>query len=311
MTHENIPLQRDLRHREVSAWRSLNPADSEKLPLFITRSGCARWVGKRSYGRASSEATVLELVLRGSAVYVEDQQKHVVNPGEVVILRAKSQHSYTTGAAGFVHKRYINIDGPALEGMLRATGLANQSVVSVADVRALEHLFRAADRLLRDRGGNFRVDVACLAFRILVELGQSVVVKRPYAVTRALEFMQAHESGRIRLSQLTKVAGMSETHFCCVFKQHTGMAPLQYFLRIKLTQAKRMLAETDATITQIAKATGATDAMYFSRQFKKHTGSSPTIWRANARREERPESVPADAPPRRTPPPGRRPRSAS
>jgi AraC family transcriptional regulator of arabinose operon len=310
MVRANTSLQRNLRHREVSVWRSLDPADSEKLPLFITRSGCARWVGKRSYSRSSSEATVLELVLGGNAIYVEDHQKHVVKTGEAVILRAKSQHSYTTGPAGFVHKRYINIDGPALEGLLRATGLANQSVVSVADVRALERLFRAADRLLKERSGNFRVEVASLVFRILVELGQSVVVKRPYAVTRALEFMHAHESGHIRLSELTKVAGMSETHFSSVFKQHTGMAPLQYFLRIKLTQAKRMLAETDATITQISKATGATDAMYFSRQFKKHTGSSPTIWRANARREERPESNPADAPPRRTPPPGRRPRSA-
>jgi AraC-like DNA-binding protein len=306
----NIPLQRNLRHREVSAWRSLNSADSEKLPLFITRSGCARWVGERSYSRANSETTVLELVLGGNAIYVEDHQKHVVKPGEVVILRTKSQHSYTTGPAGFVHKRYINIDGPALDTIFRATGLANQNVVSVADVRGLEHLFRAAGRLLKESGDNFRVEVACLAFRILVTLGQCVVVKRPYAVTQALAFIQAHESEHISLSQLTKVAGMSETHFCHIFKQHTGMAPLQYFLRIKLTQAKRMLAETDATITQIAKATGADDAMYFSRQFKKHTGSSPTIWRANARREERMESALADTPPRRAPRVNHRPHSS-
>lgn len=292
MIRGNMARQRNLRHRSVSAWWSLPPPDCAGLPLFISRGGCARWVGDRSYGRASSEATVLELVLGGNAVYVEDHQQHVVNPGEVVILRTKSQHSYATGPAGFVHKRYINIDGPALDTILRATGLANQNVVAVSDVRGLEGLFRTAGRLLKARPENFRIEVACLAFRILAELGQSVVVKRPYAVTKALAFMQAHESGRIRLSQLTKVAGMSETHFCCVFKQHTGMAPLQYFLRLKLTEAKQMLAGTDATITQIAKATGTSDAMYFSRQFKKHTGISPTSWRANARREERPEGAP-------------------
>ena len=271
------------RHRGVSAWWDATPADPENLPLLITRSGCARWVGERSYARDNSEATVLELILSGNAIYVEDHQAHTVNAGEVVILRKKSQHSYSTGPAGFVHKRYINIEGPALDTVLRAAGLANQNVVAAAHARRLAHLFRSAGRMLKQRGSDFRIELACLAFRIITELGQSVVAQRPYAVTKALAFMQAHAAGRIRLSQLTKVARMSETHFCSIFKQHTGQAPLQYFLGIKLAQAKRMLAETDATITQIAKATGASDAMYFSRQFKKHTGTSPTTWRANAR----------------------------
>ncbi len=283
MIRFSVTKKQNTRHRVVSGWWSVDepPGRSGGLPLFITRCGFARWVGERSYSRKNSESTVLELVLAGNAEYTQDGESHLAEPGDFLILRQWRPHSYTTGPAGFVHKRYLNLEGRAVDEILVCTNLKHKTHVRLRNPVSIERLMRRAGRVLRESPPNANVEIACLAYRMLVQVGQSSSLKQPYAVTKALDFMRTHRAEKIHLADLTNATGMSEAHFCRTFKHHVGMAPVQYFRHLKLERAKRILAETDDSITAISDAIGMTDAMYFSRQFKKHTGVSPTQWRAN------------------------------
>jgi AraC-like DNA-binding protein len=57
------------------------------------------------------------------------------------------------------------------------------------------------------------------------------------------------------------------------------MTPIAYLNRYRITQAKRLLKETDHTITQIAMDVGFSDSGYFSRVFRRETGMSPEAYR--------------------------------
>ena len=63
------------------------------------------------------------------------------------------------------------------------------------------------------------------------------------------------------------------------FRHHTGLTVHHYHLQIRINRAMHLLSGTPSAIKEIAAQTGFEDAHYFSRLFKKKTGSSPESWR--------------------------------
>lgn len=72
---------------------------------------------------------------------------------------------------------------------------------------------------------------------------------------------------------------MSYSSFRKHFKTYTGLSPAQYFLQLKLQQAKILLRTTDRPIKEIAWELDFNSIAYFSTIFKKHMGISPAQYR--------------------------------
>ena len=66
------------------------------------------------------------------------------------------------------------------------------------------------------------------------------------------------------------------SYFRKMFKQYTGIAPVQYHLDLKIQRAREMLLSTDRSIKEIAFDLDFHSIHYFSRLFKKKTGISPS-----------------------------------
>jgi len=73
---------------------------------------------------------------------------------------------------------------------------------------------------------------------------------------------------------------MSYTWFRRMFRQYTGLAPAQYITQLKIQKAKEMLSVSNKTIKKIAIELGFESIDYFSTQFRKQTGQTPTQFRA-------------------------------
>lgn len=72
---------------------------------------------------------------------------------------------------------------------------------------------------------------------------------------------------------------MSYTWFRRMFRQYTGLAPAQYIARLKIQKAKEMLSVSNKPIKEIAIDLGFESIDYFSTQFRKQTGQTPTQFR--------------------------------
>ena len=64
-----------------------------------------------------------------------------------------------------------------------------------------------------------------------------------------------------------------------MFKSSSGMTIRAYANLLKLEDAKKLLSETDLSITEIALDTGFNDVSYFIKLFKKQFGISPLKYR--------------------------------
>ena len=67
-----------------------------------------------------------------------------------------------------------------------------------------------------------------------------------------VRMMEAGLDQAFNLKSLAAEAGLSAFHFSRVFKQSTGSSPSDYFIQLKMAEARRLLRETEASIIQIA-----------------------------------------------------------
>lgn len=85
------------------------------------------------------------------------------------------------------------------------------------------------------------------------------------------------------LAGLASAAGLSEGHFCRIFKEVTGFTPFNYINRVRITKACEMLTRTDKKIADISAGCGFNNISYFNRTFKQIMKESPSVYRKNFR----------------------------
>lgn len=103
-------------------------------------------------------------------------------------------------------------------------------------------------------------------------------------IRRALEYLNSHITESIRLNDLADAAGYSLSYFKTRFKETVGITPAEYVTMQKIELAKRLLMETNASITELAYHLGYSSSNYFCAVFKKLMNCSPQNYRMRARK---------------------------
>jgi len=93
------------------------------------------------------------------------------------------------------------------------------------------------------------------------------------------EFLSSHLYERGTLDQLSEHFHFGKVYLCDIFKKNMGTTIIGYHTDLKITEAKRLLRETDATVTEIADKLGFASPSYFTRCFKGRTGYPPKSFR--------------------------------
>ncbi len=99
----------------------------------------------------------------------------------------------------------------------------------------------------------------------------------------AINYMHQNSSEALSTEQLAQMAGMSVSQFERSFRKTLGTTPHKYLLQVRITNACRLIAETDTTIATIALDCGFCDHAHFTRVFRQHTGQTPVTYRKRSR----------------------------
>lgn len=98
-------------------------------------------------------------------------------------------------------------------------------------------------------------------------------------------FVQNHLADPVYLDAVAHHVGMSTVSFSRYFRQRTGRTFPAYLNQLRISRVCRHLAETDATVTEIALACGFESMANFQRQFARVTGTSPKCYRRKVGRD--------------------------
>ena len=100
-----------------------------------------------------------------------------------------------------------------------------------------------------------------------------------YKLKQALEYMNANLSENVSLEAVSDELGISQFHFCRLFKQSTGMSPHAYLIQQRVERSKQLLKQKELTINEIAVHCGFANPSHFAKHFRKHTSISPKQFR--------------------------------
>ena len=106
-----------------------------------------------------------------------------------------------------------------------------------------------------------------------VELAQHLKVEALCARIRE------HPEEITDLPVLAEQASCTVDHLIRIFKHHQGVTPWEFVIRCRIEKAGHLLQCSSYTVSQIADLLGYADIYSFSKQFKAHTGQTPTQYR--------------------------------
>lgn len=114
------------------------------------------------------------------------------------------------------------------------------------------------------------------------QISTEILLRRTDIETSILEiknYIEHHFCDSISLKTLESLFHINASYISVCFKKTIGTGINKYVRNLRLDYAKNLLETTNYKLSDISKKSGYTDYVHFSKEFKKHTGYSPSDYR--------------------------------
>ncbi len=221
------------------------------------------------------------LVTDGNLVAVLDGKEYKLSVGDALFYKAGDIQCYTVSVDETLpleNHLYVHFCGSVADEVLQKAGLLKSCVIFGAPsetrriFEAILRSYRAGDEITAC--GNLLRLVSLLSPN--VTRAQSDTVK---LIFTEAEYISSHYKEEIDLNECAARCGLSRSRFSHLFTETVGTSPLQFQQKLRLEQACELLKFTGLTVGEISESVGFSDALYFSRLFKKYTDVSPSVYR--------------------------------
>lgn len=102
---------------------------------------------------------------------------------------------------------------------------------------------------------------------------------RDLRIQLAIDFMNANYQQSIALPELARVASISQSHFSRMFKNETGLSPIDYLIRLRTEKARDLLKNPSLSIKEVMVLTGFNARSNFVRHFRQYFRNAPSEYR--------------------------------
>ncbi len=103
------------------------------------------------------------------------------------------------------------------------------------------------------------------------------------AVAACLRYLRDHVDQRVTVDELADFVGLSRRSLEYRFRDAVGHSPWQQIRRTQVEKAKRLLAETDLRMDEVARSSGFRDGRQLGATFKELEGERPSDYRLRHR----------------------------
>jgi len=101
-------------------------------------------------------------------------------------------------------------------------------------------------------------------------------------IAQVKQFIHEHCEDDLSRDTIAQAVYLTPNYLSKLFRREAGMTLRQYINDVRITEAKRLLATTDQSVSDIAMDLGFENVSYFSTVFKKENGLGPLAWRSRA-----------------------------
>ena len=115
-------------------------------------------------------------------------------------------------------------------------------------------------------------------YRVLSDTENTTQTRNAERMHRILHYLETHYSEPVRLSEIAKTEGLTQTYLSHLFREQLHIPFQEYLARLRLEAAMLLLRQSDTTLTDAAYACGFSDPKYLNQSFLKNLGMTPRQW---------------------------------
>ena len=162
-------------------------------------------------------------------------------------------------------------------------GTSRESVLSLIRGIYREMQRRQSEYELMSRSLFYHLMVTLIRGR-LIDVGQDEELSMRSNIAEVKAYIDESYAKSFTLDDLASIAALSKYHLIREFKQAVGLSPMDYLLAKRITESKKLLVDTEWSVSDIGEAVGFSSGSYFAQRFRRVTGMSPIQFRQNSHR---------------------------
>lgn len=228
----------------------------------------------------------LVYITQGRGIFETSETGRVrIAAGQVFLLFPGVWHRYRPVRTQGWEENWIGFNGDVARRIMGAFFSPEKAVIRVGYDQELRDLIRSVANLMQEVPAGYQQLMAARTMETLALVRSRAMSyhstdrEGTQKVQRARHYLLEHSAEPIDMSGLARQFGLSYSRFRSLFKEHTGTAPHQYQLDIRINKARELLCRSSLSITEIAERVGFSSVYYFSRLFKKREACSPSSYR--------------------------------
>lgn len=243
----------------------------------------------------------LVLVLKGHGTWAIAGEVRPFAPHDLLVVPPFVPHRFTADERGPVEHIAVHFDfaenlPPADQGLdarlpFRVRFTHGLRLPRQRRLFAGHRIERALTAILGDHGASAplgaaqaSVHLAGIILTLLAEpekarVGGHVAQVNQARVEAVVAHMQANLAKPVTQAALERVARLSSSRLQALFREITGYPPLDYLRRLRVEEARRLLADPALSVKEVAARTGFRDTSHFSKVFRRVDGLSPAHFR--------------------------------
>lgn len=239
-----------------------------------------------AFGLHSHNRYALSMIHKGAGKFAYRGKERIAAQGDMTILNPNEPHDgCVLGQSGWsYHIIYIKPD--YLSNVAADLGIGDHNQLKFSDNPVFSNpgLYQRLMAFhLSLKGSQDDLELEAQFHQILTDLIRqyarpSVKLKpiehKVIPLERACDYINDNYAHKIKLAQLSNIAGISKFHLLRSFKRHFGMSPQLYLNQIRVNKAKDLLAQ-GYSIVDVANSTGFYDQSHLTKTLKSALGVTP------------------------------------
>ncbi|HCR73618.1 MAG TPA: AraC family transcriptional regulator [Ruminococcus sp.] len=242
----------------------------------------------RSFRTERPEGTegYMLIVLKTPAVFELYGEKNIVDRNSIVIYDKHTPHCYYAIEDVFVND-WIHFDTDYDTDFFRSLDLPLNSIIKFGDVEFISSIIRNLCSEFYSVNSKRNEMLDCLLKTMLIKTSEMISVSSltkfsnpHYGKLFSLrEKIYKNPQYKWTVDELCHEMNMSRSYFQLIYRQTFGITCISDVINCKINHAKNILTTTNLSINETAEECGYDNNEHFMRQFKKHTGVTPSEYR--------------------------------
>ncbi|MDF2646515.1 MAG: AraC family transcriptional regulator [Paenibacillus sp.] len=268
-----------------------NPLPSQKSELTVLFAGESQTKPEHRLGPKVYDYYLIHYVISGKGVFSSQGEEYELGAGDSFVIEPEQLISYVSDETDPWHYCWIAFTGTQAAALVTSTGVIPlQPIIHTKRNRHIPVLFRHIQQALRSKKANAQLKSIGYLHLLLGEYcetlsastlaGVVTEAESDRIVQQAIHYLSTQYAEPITIELMAESLGYNRAYLSRMFKRHTKVTPVTFLLKLRVDKARLLLRERlELTIEQIASSVGFYDPLYFSKQFRRWYGVSPSEYR--------------------------------